>query len=165
MDCFWINCLKAIVQVGQNRNLRCDSTTPEWMFYWTLHKHQVIQLKPKINKIITITTIIWFKCSINADAIKQKLCKEISAARFYIKMLLLSSFCSRNWHRFHFTALQTPQCHMLPPSSLEDTFWVFFHSQVTIKCILSWPACPHPLYSVCLKAKRLEPTYISVLLV
>lgn len=138
MNYFWMNCLKAIVQVGQNRNLRCGSTTPEWMFYWTSHKHQVIQLKPKINKIITITTIIWFKCFINADAMKQKLCKEISAARFYIKMLLLSSFCSRNWHRFHSTVLQTPQCHMLVVWKIH--FGVFSqpsHNQMHPGCVLA----------------------------
>lgn len=125
VDYFRINCIKAIVQLGQNRNLN-----PLHQNGCFIEHHPSTKwYKESQKKIITVTTIIWLKCSIYADAMKRKLCKEISAARFYIKMLLLSCFCSRNWHRFHSTALQTPQCHMLPSSSLEDTFWVLFLPQ------------------------------------
>lgn len=64
---------------------------------------------------------------------------------------------------------------MLPPTSLEALLYFFVrnfafafsNSQVTIKCILDvfWPACPYRLSTLlCLKAKRLKPTNIYIIL-
>lgn len=147
MDYFRINCIKAIVQLGQNRNLN------------PLHQNGCfIEHHPSTK---------WYKESqkksspsppssdLNAPYMRM-LWSGNSAKRYQqlvsiLRCCFLAVFAAETDTAsilLHYK-LHSAICY---PQAVWKIHFGFFssHSQVTIKCILdvSWPACPHPLYSM-----------------